>query len=137
MIEAASAIAVDIAAGSQASTLASQSTALSPTVFDVASFENTFAAVKAGVTAAPVHGASGAESSGFRSVLSSLNSLNGRAESLDGIAKMYASNKGEMTPGDMVQLTVKTHEFLFQCELTSNVSNRSAEGVQQLFRQQS
>lgn len=136
MIEAASAIAVDIAAGSQASTLASQSTALSPTVFDVASFENTFAAVKAGV-AAPVHGASGAESSGFRSVLSSLNALNGRAESLDGIAKMYASNKGEMTPVDMVQLTVKTHEFLFQCELTSNVSNRSAEGVQQLFRQQS
>ncbi len=37
----------------------------------------------------------------------------------------------------MLNLTVKCHEFMFHAELTSNVANRTSDGVQQLFRQQS
>lgn len=43
----------------------------------------------------------------------------------------------EMRPGELMMLTVQSHEFLFHCQLVSNVANRSADGVQQLFRQQS
>ncbi|MEW9899021.1 hypothetical protein ABWL39_10360 [Chitinivorax sp. PXF-14] len=44
---------------------------------------------------------------------------------------------GEIAPSQMMMLTMKAHEFMFQCELTANVANRSSDGVQQLFRQQS
>jgi CHAT domain-containing protein len=42
-----------------------------------------------------------------------------------------------MTPGEMIGMTVKVQEFMFHCQLTSNIANRSADGLQQLFRQQS
>lgn len=32
---------------------------------------------------------------------------------------------------------MQAHKFLFQSQLTSNVANRTSDGVQQLFRQQS
>jgi hypothetical protein len=32
---------------------------------------------------------------------------------------------------------MRSHEFLFHCELVANVANRSSDGMQQLFRQQS
>jgi len=34
-------------------------------------------------------------------------------------------------------MTMQCHQFLFQSQLTSNVANRTSDGVQQLFRQQS
>ena len=74
---------------------------------------------------------------GFASVLKSLQSLNGRVEALGDSAVQFAADKQELTPGDMIQMTVRCHQFMFQCELTANVANRSSEGVQQLFRQQS
>lgn len=43
----------------------------------------------------------------------------------------------EMKPSELMMLTMRSHEFLFHCELVSNVANRSSDGVQQLFRQQS
>ena len=43
----------------------------------------------------------------------------------------------EMTPGEVVDLTMKCHEFMFHCQLTSNIANRTSDGIQQLFRQQS
>jgi hypothetical protein len=48
-----------------------------------------------------------------------------------------ATEQKDLKPGDLMMLTVRSHEFLFQCELTSNVANRSSDGLQQLFRQQS
>ena len=33
-------------------------------------------------------------------------------------------------------MTVKAHEFMFHCQLTANVANRTSDGLQQLFRQQ-
>ena len=42
-----------------------------------------------------------------------------------------------MSPGEMVMLTVRCQEFMFHCQLTSNIANRTSDGLQQLFRQQS
>ena len=41
-----------------------------------------------------------------------------------------------MTPGDMVSLTMRCQEFMFHCQLMSNIANRTSDGLQQLFRQQ-
>jgi hypothetical protein len=43
----------------------------------------------------------------------------------------------ELRPSELMTLTMQSHEFLFHCELVANVANRSSDGVQQLFRQQS
>jgi hypothetical protein len=56
---------------------------------------------------------------------------------LDAAKLAKTTRGGEMTPKEMLLLSVRSHEFLFHCELTSNVANRTSEGVQQLFRQQS
>lgn len=111
------------------------------TVIDIAEFQKSYAAAKPASggdalhpdAAAPVGGSS---SEGFRAVLSTLNALNGRVDQL-GTASKTATSSGDMTAGDMLMLTVRCHEFLFHCELTSNVANRTSDGVQQLFRQQS
>jgi hypothetical protein len=36
----------------------------------------------------------------------------------------------------MIMLSVRCQEFMFHCQLTSNVANRTSDGLQQLFRQQ-
>ncbi|MGN6526994.1 MAG: hypothetical protein ACTHL8_11435 [Burkholderiaceae bacterium] len=66
-----------------------------------------------------------------------LEHINGEATSLRADAAAALRAGPEMSPGDMVQLTVRCQEFMFHCELTSNMANRASDGVQQLFRQQS
>jgi hypothetical protein len=110
----------------------------SASVFEVAHFDAAFAA--AGNTAsAPITGhtmqVSGSESQGFRTVMTAFENLNGHAESLG--TKALQMQHGQMRPSDMLMMTLKAQEFLFHCELTSNVANRTSEGVQQLFREQS
>lgn len=77
------------------------------------------------------------ESNGLKAMVASLDNLNGRADRLEGDASLFTAGDREMTPSDMLMLTVHAHEFLFQCEITANVANRSSDGIQQLFRQQS
>lgn len=109
------------------------------TVFDIAKFQDAYARAGQGVSGASSQHVGGSmqtqESEGFRAVLNTLNSLNGRAAGLGDNAGISASH--DMSPGQMLMLTVRCHEFMFQCELTANVANRSSDGVQQLFRQQS
>jgi hypothetical protein len=42
----------------------------------------------------------------------------------------------DMKPSELMMLTMRSQEFLFNCQLVANVANRSSDGVQQLFRQQ-
>jgi hypothetical protein len=42
----------------------------------------------------------------------------------------------DMSPSEVVQLTMRCQEFMFHCQLTSNIANRTSDGLQQLFRQQ-
>ncbi len=57
------------------------------------------------------------------------------------LADMEASKQklkgNELTPSEIVTLTTRSQEFMFYSQLTSNVANRTADGLQQLFRQQS
>jgi hypothetical protein len=105
-----------------------------PGSFDIAHFDALYAA--AGQAPQAVSDApkiSQSESQGFRSVAQSLQTLNGGAETLGNTS--FGEGKGR--PGDMLMMTMKAQEFLFHCELTSNVANRTSEGVQQLFSEQS
>lgn len=53
----------------------------------------------------------------------------------------YAQNAvasgNELSPSEVVMLTARSQEFMFHSQLTANIANRTAEGLQQLFRQQS
>lgn len=43
----------------------------------------------------------------------------------------------DMSPSEIITLTVRCQEFSFHCQLVSNIANRTSDGLQQLFRQQS
>jgi hypothetical protein len=121
-----------------------QDAASMPTAYniqDVASFGAMYAeqapAAQPTTGAAPAAGVSATEQNGFSSVIAALQNLNGRAEVLGSKTLQAGSRDGAMQPGDMLMMAMKAHEFLFHCELTSNVANRTSDGVQQLFREQS
>ena len=104
-------------------------------VIDVANFQQAYAnAANVQQVASP--SSIEAISPGFKAVLQNFESLNGRVGNLGELAASIGDG-GEPTPSEMMQLTVKCHEFLFHAELTSNVANRTSDGIQQLFRQQS
>jgi hypothetical protein len=65
-----------------------------------------------------------------------LEHINGEASALQSTAAKALSAGKDMTPGDVIALTVRCQEFMFHCELTSNMANRASDGLQQLFRQQ-
>ena len=124
-----------------ASSLA-QNTSVPRTVIDIAEFQRNYAETKPVGASDPsqanaTHPVGGSSSEGFRAVLSTLNALNGRVDQLGTTSQTATAAGGDMSSGDMLMLTVRCHEFLFHCELTSNVANRTSDGVQQLFRQQS
>jgi hypothetical protein len=103
-------------------------------VFDVAHFDAALAAAGNTAPAAHTMHVSASESQGFRTVMATLENLNGRADSLG--TKALQMQQGDFRPSDMLMMTLKAQEFLFHCELTSNVANRTSDGVQQLFREQ-
>lgn len=72
----------------------------------------------------------------MRGMFKALDGINGQAKSVSDYAKTAEASGGTLTPGEIVQLTMKCQEFTFQCQLTSNIANRSSDGVQQLFKQQ-
>lgn len=72
----------------------------------------------------------------FKNMLSTLDKVNGEAKGVTDYAKTAEASGGELTPGEVVQLTMRCQEFMFHCQLTSNIANRSSDGIQQLFKQQ-
>lgn len=72
----------------------------------------------------------------IRAMLETLDKVNGEARSVTDYARTAETSGGELTPGEIVQLTMRCQEFMFHCQLTSNIANRSSDGIQQLFRQQ-
>jgi len=63
--------------------------------------------------------------------------INGEAQRLALDAKAAEAAGQDMSPSQMVSLSMRTHEFMFHCQLTSNIANRASDGLQQLFKQQS
>jgi hypothetical protein len=72
---------------------------------------------------------------GTSSLLDPLLGLNSGSQRLASEA-MQASG-ADLKPSELMMLTMRSHEFLFNCQLVTNIANRSSDGVQQLFKQQS
>lgn len=62
--------------------------------------------------------------------------VNREAETLGAAAQAAQMAGDRMSPGDMITLSLRCNEFLFHCELTSNIASRSSDGVQELFKEQ-
>ena len=73
----------------------------------------------------------------MKAMFTQLEKVNGEARSVSEYAKVAQADGVQMTPGEIVQLTMRCQEFMFHCQLTSNIANRTSDGIQQLFRQQS
>lgn len=71
-----------------------------------------------------------------RGMFETLDRVNTEAQNVTDYARAAESSNGELTPGEIVELTMRCQEFMFHCQLTSNIANRSSDGIQQLFRQQ-
>jgi hypothetical protein len=63
--------------------------------------------------------------------------INNEAAQISADAQVAKAEGREMTPGEIVSMTVRCQEFMFHCQLVSNIANRTSDGLQQLFRQQS
>jgi hypothetical protein len=86
--------------------------------------------------AAPVELAPAEASEGTRALIAAIDNLNTGAANINALSQTMSGNIAELTPGQMMEMTMKCHQFLFQAEMTSNVANRTSDGIQQLFRQQ-
>ena len=100
---------------------------------DVARFES--ALVRAESAEKP--GASVASSQGMQALMKPFDHLDSQAASLSAKASQIVNSGSSMTPGEMIMMTMRCQEFMFHCQLTSNAANRTSDGLQQLFRQQS
>jgi hypothetical protein len=100
---------------------------------DLGRFEQALQASQSRLETQPVQ----APSEAMQTMARPLEYVNNEAASLAEHAQNAVNAGSAMTPGDMVMLTVRCQEFMFHCQLTSNVANRASDGLQQLFRQQS
>ena len=71
-----------------------------------------------------------------RAAFEPLDQLDAQARALGDYASTAVASDNTLAPGEIVQLTVQSQKFMFHSQLTANVANRVAEGMQQLFRQQ-
>jgi hypothetical protein len=100
---------------------------------DLSHFEQALARAGGHLEAQPVR-APGATA---EALLRPLDHINGEAARLSSDAQLAQAAGRAMSPGEIVTLTVRCQQFMFHCQLTSNIANRTADGLQQLFRQQS
>ena len=131
---------IDIAATTALSHASAAGSAAAPvqagygvSLTDFSGFQQAMTAAHGRLESKPV----GAPSEAAKQLMKPFEHINGEAAkiSLDANA---AKNAGrDMTPGEVVMLTVRCQEFMFHCQLTSNIANRTSDGLSQLFRQQS
>jgi len=100
---------------------------------DLNGFEQALARAGGHLEAQPVARAPGASA---EALMRPFDDINGEAARLSSDARQAQAAGAGMSPGEIVMLTVRCQEFMFHCQLTSNIANRTADGLQQLFRQQ-
>ncbi|WP_232539951.1 hypothetical protein [Azohydromonas aeria] len=100
---------------------------------DLNGFESALARVGARLEARPVQ----ATTEAARQLMRPFDHINTEATQLAAQARSAEAGGAPMSPGEVVMLTVRCQEFMFHCQLTSNIANRTSDGLQQLFRQQS
>lgn len=102
---------------------------------DMTGFQGALGA--AGMQPAMSVGSPDALAPAMKAMLGQIEKVNGEAKSVGEIARAAQAGGADMTPGEVVNLTMKCHEFMFHCQLSSSIANRTSDGIQQLFRQQS
>ena len=138
MIEAITAAGLEPAQAATTSSAASSPQASHNDIRDFAAAMERNGAVQANAPAsAEALQATQKPSEGMRNVLAAFDRLNGGADGIRALADKLAANPADASPSQIIQMTMQCHQFMFQCELTSNVANRTSDGIQQLFRQQS
>lgn len=100
---------------------------------DFGSFQQVLAQAGARLEARPV----GTASEAMKVLSAPFDQLNTEASQLSADALAAKAAGGAMSPGDMVLLTARCQEFSFHCTLMSNIANRTSDGLQQMFKQQS
>lgn len=103
---------------------------------DATGFQNALASAKPAQAPAAADGAD-AITPALRGMFNSLERVNGEAKQVAEFASRAQASGNDMSPGEVIQLTMRCHEFMFHCQLSSSVANRTSDGLQQLFRQQS
>lgn len=103
---------------------------------DLSGFQQALARAQAGGAGVLEPQAVAAPSESMQALFKPLEHINNEAASLNEVAQSAMAAGRDMTPGEMVMLTVRCQEFLFHSQLTTNVANRTSDGLQQLFRQQ-
>jgi hypothetical protein len=122
-------IASQIAGG----TLSSSSSAQGPSAASAKRFEEAYShAVAKRDASTPV---AESHNNAMQAFLDPLLNLNSSSTSL--AERSGRTAIADMKPSELMMLTMRSHEFLFNCQLVANVANRSSDGVTQLFRQQS
>ncbi|PZN94072.1 MAG: hypothetical protein DCF31_10505 [Alphaproteobacteria bacterium] len=106
-----------------------------------ARFDAALARAGGPATAAPVTpprapDSADAVSPALKGMFSALEKVNGQAREVGKFAQDAMAQGRDLTPGEIVQLTMRCHEFMFHCQLSSSIANRTSDGVQQLFKQQ-
>jgi hypothetical protein len=99
---------------------------------DLSGFQQSMQNAAVRLEARPVNGPTEAT----KALMKPFEHINGEALRIADEAKVAQAKGHEMTPGDMMMLTMRCQEFMFHCQLTSNIANRTSDGLQQLFRQQ-
>jgi hypothetical protein len=99
---------------------------------DLSGFQQSLQSAAVRLEARPVGGTNDAT----KALMKPFEHINGEALRIADEAKVAQTKGHEMTPGDMMMLTMRCQEFMFHCQLTSNIANRTSDGLQQLFRQQ-
>src|SRR5262245_33706815 len=100
---------------------------------DFGAFQQGLANASARLEAQPI----GRPSEAAKVLMSPFEHINAEAAKLSSDAKAAQSSENGLSPGDMVMLTARCQEFSFHCTLMSNIANRTSDGLQQMFRQQS
>jgi len=103
---------------------------------DLSGFSQAMARAQAGGSSMLEPQAVAAPSEAMQAIFKPLEHINNEAASLHEVADIAKASGTDMTPSEMVTLTVRCQEFLFHSQLTANVANRTSDGLQQLFRQQ-
>jgi hypothetical protein len=99
---------------------------------DIGGFQQALAGAQARLEAMPVAGGSDVA----RQLMTPFEHINTEAAKLSTQANAAQAAGRDMSPSEVVLLTMRCQEFMFHCQLTSNIANRTSDGLQQLFRQQ-
>jgi hypothetical protein len=83
-----------------------------------------------------IEATSAAQGEGLVGLLQQLGRINDAPTRLLAASDKMAANP-DAGPGDMLMTMMQVQKFVFECQVTASVANRTSDGVQELFRQQS